>query len=212
MTSVHQSGKSLPLSPNSTGFVFLLLIQALALFFCWPSIKMLMFPGSSAKMTCLFWPSSPPAVSFLARLSSLIVVNTVLLSFLNKLLPWFPLSSHPIYKFLLVENSSQAPPGSSCFLLFPTHLHKTNSVSATPSMPPFLLCNLYSWYVTKEKHYLFHITDFNYHEVSWGQKGQTRVSQVIRSPSVLGLQHMISTREFRHWSVLVTWIHGCGKK
>lgn len=129
MTSVHQSWKYLPLSPNSTGFggFFLLLIQALALFFSRTSLKMLMFPGSSTKITCLFWPTSPPAINFLARLPSLVFVNTVLLAFPNKLLQWFPLSSHPVSRFLLVEDSSQAPPGSSCFLLFPSHLH-TNSV------------------------------------------------------------------------------------
>lgn len=52
-------------------------------------------------------------MSFLARLFSHTVVNTVLLSFLNKLLQQFPLSSHPISKFLVVEDSSQDPLGSS---------------------------------------------------------------------------------------------------
>lgn len=136
---------------------YLLLIQALALFLCRASIKMLMFPGSSIKITCLFWPTSPPAISFLARLPSLLVVNTVLSSFLNKLLQQFPLSSHPISKLLLMEHSSQAPPGSSCFLLFPAHLH-TSSVSATDSMPLSLWWNLYSWHVLKEKCYLFQVT------------------------------------------------------
>ena len=140
MTSAHQSWKSLPVSLNSTGFywvflfvwgvflfLFLVLIQALALFFSRTSIKPLLFPGSRLKSLACFdqlflqlWASLPGCLLLRG-------VNTVLLSFLNKLLQPFPLSSHPISKFLLVEDSSQAPPGSSHFLLFPSHLH-TNSV------------------------------------------------------------------------------------
>lgn len=100
------------------------IVNSGSFFLLYSLYKMLMFPGSSTKITCLFWPTSPPAINFLARLPSHVVVNTVLLSFLNKLLQRFPLSSHPISKFLLVEDSSQAPPGSSllsfCSLLICT--------------------------------------------------------------------------------------------
>lgn len=132
MTSVQQSCKVLPLSPNSTGSVgfggfFVLLI--FALFFCRTSIELLMFSRSSTKSTCLFWPSSPPALSFLARLSSLTAVNAVVLFLLNKLLQQFPLLPY----FQVSVSGRLHSLFLAYFLLFPSHLHP-NSVSATPAV------------------------------------------------------------------------------